>query len=1506
MGWLAILLATQTSVAATWVVDPSGAGDSLTVQGAIDLASSGDTIEIVAATTIEGIDLAGKDLELTGAGSTSTIIGGPGIATCLTATSGETLVASGLSFAGCDSIVDASGASFEFSSVDLWGSADLGSFDAGSWTWSSGTVDWIVGSGLTAASATISWDGLLMQDNELDAPLLACEDCLVELSGCEVADNTVDLSGSSGLFFLRGGTTWIEDLEAHDNSMTDNATGVLDLASGAEGEVLDSWFHGNSTDRHGVSITLGSSSLSTEGCVFEDAGSSIIYSDKTVSYESVDDLFDAGGVSTTALDFDGSGPAIIEGSQFTGFPTGSAVMVLQNPGNQLRNVTVEEGTIQVSDDLLVADSSFTGEEAITTNDSSSTVTVIDSGFAGSRGTAFSGSGAFELDGVTVDGYDEAVCADATVSGSSFTDLVIFTTCGGQLEVSSSDIETGVDGFAMNEGSLTLHEVAMVSGRRAIDISGPVPVTVSDSSIEAGTDGIVFDSAEPLQLSGVLLLAGSDGLRLEASHSFSPTVLIEDSVIEASGGNALAVASGSTPDPDLYRTELLATGAGITTEDNIDHTLYLEDVTIDAAGTGLELATDGSGTVTVTLAGLEIDAGADGITGGNTVGGAGLVMVAGDDCISSTYTNLTSADLSCGGAGIMTSRHVDLEGAYIQPGEECLSGANSSNLEDVTCDGGGGERPITFTSHSWTSNQVTLDDVLITGSSSTHPSSLSGGLFELTNVRFIGNTTSVGAGALELDTAEVTATQLYFEGNSGSEAGALVLGVGSSLDLEGAVFRENTASAGPGAVLDEAGGSYACALFQENSGTAGDVLLTDAAATLRNCTLVGSSSSSTGSLEIDASWATVMSSVVAEAQAGSGVWADASTRMAFLLYNDVHGNAAGEWGGGVTSPTGSNGNLETDPGFVAYSADGDWSNDDLTPASGSPLIDAGHPSWSDGDGSVSDMGVTGSECAVHVDYDGDGRTTTDGDCDDGDASVHDQAAETCDGVDNDCDGLVDAADSDLVGTGTWYQDADGDGYGNAKVSTTACTAPSGWVDNGEDCNDLNSAIHPAATEGCDGVDNDCDELTDDEDDDLTGAPSWYPDADGDGYGDGSDTVLACTAPSGWVASDGDCDDDDATVAPDADEVCDGVDNDCDALTDDEDDELQGAPTWYQDRDGDGYGDDDTTTTACTSPSGHVTVGGDCDDDDSSQHPGAIWFLDQDGDGWGTPEDTQQACEQPAGYAGSASDCDDDEPAIHPGAEEVRGDGVDQDCDGVDPDAVLSDLTTGSLVITEVMMFPAAVDAEIGVWFEIHNASGLRVALRGLEVHEAGLGGHYRVEGSLVADAHDRIVFGASDDRGENGSVPVDEVFEGLDLGIQVEGLELIVSGTTVDQVTWGDCLDFPCPTGASMSLAPHATDADLNDDGASWCPASTSYGAGDLGTPGTPNGPCDLDTGLDTGGEGRDETGAETQDDTDQAPPGDSGEGKPRGCVSAGGPAALSLLALLALAYPRRRRPRPHR
>ena len=168
----------------------------------------------------------------------------------------------------------------------------------------------------------------------------------------------------------------------------------------------------------------------------------------------------------------------------------------------------------------------------------------------------------------------------------------------------------------------------------------------------------------------------------------------------------------------------------------------------------------------------------------------------------------------------------------------------------------------------------------------------------------------------------------------------------------------------------------------------------------------------------------------------------------------------------------------------------------------------------------------------------------GDCDDTSADVSPDAVETCDEVDEDCNGLVDDDAIDAVAS---YADVDGDGWGDDDARVDACLGDPAAVLVGGDCDDTSADVSPDGTEACDAAnaDEDCDGRADDADTSATGRTTWYRDADGDGYGSTGSTRTACDAISGYVASATDCDDTEAEAYPGGAEVCeDDVDGDCD--------------------------------------------------------------------------------------------------------------------------------------------------------------------------------------------------------------------------------------------------------------------------------------------------------------------------------------------------------------------------
>lgn len=242
----------------------------------------------------------------------------------------------------------------------------------------------------------------------------------------------------------------------------------------------------------------------------------------------------------------------------------------------------------------------------------------------------------------------------------------------------------------------------------------------------------------------------------------------------------------------------------------------------------------------------------------------------------------------------------------------------------------------------------------------------------------------------------------------------------------------------------------------------------------------------------------------------------------------------------------------------------------------------------------------------------------------------------------CDGPVVASqelDAQVPESGLAYvsmelraEDLDGDGY----VST---------AQGGTDCDDGNAAVHPGATEMCDGVDNNCV----DGEADAEATSLFFVDADGDGYGDFTKPVYGCLKPAGTVSNSADCNDGDASVHPDQEELlCDGRDEDCDGTADD---------VWSP-------GVTCTTADGCagamTCKAGG-TSGAACQ---ATQAP-SVWYVDTDGDG--KAGERMDACVQPAGSVTTQADCDEDSPFAYTGAAEVC-DRLDNNCkNGVDEGA-----------------------------------------------------------------------------------------------------------------------------------------------------------------------------------------------------------------------------------------------
>jgi hypothetical protein len=320
-----------------------------------------------------------------------------------------------------------------------------------------------------------------------------------------------------------------------------------------------------------------------------------------------------------------------------------------------------------------------------------------------------------------------------------------------------------------------------------------------------------------------------------------------------------------------------------------------------------------------------------------------------------------------------------------------------------------------------------------------------------------------------------------------------------------------------------------------------------------------------------------------------------------------------------------------------------------------------------------------------------------DCNDANASINPAAAEICNSIDDNCNSQTDEGLTFVL----YYADADGDGFGSG-ASTSLCSNPGGgYSTNALDCNNSNSSINPSATELCNSADDNCNTQIDE----GLLFQNYYQDFDGDGFGSGSASSL-CASQSGYVNNAFDCNDFQAQINPIAQEICNGIDDNCNNLVDDG---LQFS-NYFLDGDQDGFGSGNPQSLCSNPGNGYSLVNTDCNDAIAAINPSAAeicnsiddncnlqideglvftnYFADNDGDGFGSPAQAFSSCLPLNGMVTNNGDCNDANANINPIAIEIGGNGIDENCDGQIDNSILE-------LNSSINLFPNPTHSELNI-------------------------------------------------------------------------------------------------------------------------------------------------------------------------------------------------------------------
>ncbi|MBT9557782.1 MAG: lamin tail domain-containing protein [Myxococcales bacterium] len=427
--------------------------------------------------------------------------------------------------------------------------------------------------------------------------------------------------------------------------------------------------------------------------------------------------------------------------------------------------------------------------------------------------------------------------------------------------------------------------------------------------------------------------------------------------------------------------------------------------------------------------------------------------------------------------------------------------------------------------------------------------------------------------------------------------------------------------------------------------------------------------------------------------------------------------------------------------------------------------------------------------------------------------------SCDALDNDCDGLTDEDFSVTTLNGTVVTGVGlACGVGVCAGGFTVCAGGGSAI-----C----STSANATQEVCDGVDNDCDGLTDANDPTLITTVACEK-TFGECAGVTKPPALcengvwaACT-PETYSAVSG-------SVESGVEVTCDGKDNDCDGGTD-EDFVLTTLPGTVVAGVGKACGvgpcaggvtECNVTRTATICPTEANAADTEIWYDGTDQRCDGGTDHDQDGDGVNAPS-----------YPGGA-DCDDTNATIGAGSPELR-DGIDNDCDGFCDEGFIA---AGSLVISEFMPNPGIPTDLNGEWFEVYNPGTVPVSMCSGWTLSDNAASHV-VASTVVVPAKGYAVFTARADSAVNGGIESDYAYNYvLQLSNSSDNITLRFNDgsgpVTVDVVTYATGSGWLVSNGISTQLKPDQLTSTANDTASNWCAASAAptYGTTDQGTPG---------------------------------------------------------------------------